>query len=409
MRSLSNKISKIGPGALIAAAFIGPGTVTVCSIAGNSFGYSLLWAILTSLIIAFILQEMSIRVGIISKKGLTELIKNETKNSYLKNILLVLIFTAIIIGNTAYEAGNISGAILGMESLTGNLAYNFRDFNINLLSLIIGSLAFLILFIGNYRLLEQILISIVVIMSFSFIISAIITKPDINKIIEGFIKLKTPQNSFLTILGLIGTTVVPYNIFLHSSLVKKKWNKPKDLKIAKIDLLIAIIMGGLISISIIITSASISSTSISNAADLALSLAPVYGSFSKFLISLGMISAGLTSAITAPLAASFVACGCFGWRADLKSLKFRSIWIIILIIGTIISSTGIKLILIIQFAQIANAILLPIIIFILYYVMNDKKIFGSYSNSFFQNLIGVFIFFLTVYLSIRTISSFIYF
>ena len=235
MRSLSNKISKIGPGALIAAAFIGPGTVTVCSIAGNSFGYSLLWAILTSLIIALILQEMSIRVGVISKKGLTELIKDETKNSYLRNILLVLIFTAIIIGNTAYEAGNISGAILGMESLTGNLSYNFRDFNINLLSLIIGALAFLILFIGNYRFLEQILISIVVIMSFSFIISAIITKPDINKIIEGFIKLKTPQNSFLTILGLIGTTVLPYNIFLHSSLVKKKWNKPKDLKIAKID------------------------------------------------------------------------------------------------------------------------------------------------------------------------------
>jgi len=407
MRSLSEKISKVGPGALIAAAFIGPGTVTVCSIAGNSFGYSLLWAIFTSLIIAFILQEMSIRVGIISKKGLTELIKDETKNSYLKNILLILIFIAIIIGNTAYEAGNISGAILGMESLIGTLSYNFNDFNINLLSIIIGSLAFLILFIGNYKLLEKVLISIVLIMSFSFVISAIITKPDINKIIEGFIKLKTPQNSFLTILGLIGTTVVPYNIFLHSSLVKKKWKKTKDLKIAKIDLLIAIIMGGLISISIIITSASISSTSISNAADLALSLEPVYGSFSKFLISLGMISAGLTSAITAPLAASFVACGCFGWKANLKSLKFRFIWIIILIIGTIISSTGIKLILIIQFAQIANAILLPVIIFILYYVMNDKKIFGYYSNSFFQNLIGLLIIVLTVFLSIKTISTLI--
>ena len=407
MKSLSEKISKVGPGALIAAAFIGPGTVTVCSIAGNSFGYSLLWAIFTSLIIAFILQEMSIRVGIISKKGLTELIKDETKNSYLKNILLILIFIAIIIGNTAYEAGNISGAILGMESLIGTLSYNFNDFSINLLSIIIGSLAFLILFIGNYKLLEKVLISIVLIMSFSFVISAIITKPDINKIIEGFIKLKTPQNSFLTILGLIGTTVVPYNIFLHSSLVKKKWKKTKDLKIAKIDLLIAIIMGGLISISIIITSASISSTSISNAADLALSLEPVYGSFSKFLISLGMISAGLTSAITAPLAASFVACGCFGWKANLKSLKFRFIWIIILIIGTIISSTGIKLILIIQFAQIANAILLPVIIFILYYVMNDKKIFGYYSNSFFQNLIGLLIIVLTVFLSIKTISTLI--
>ncbi|MBK77627.1 MAG: manganese transporter [Flavobacteriaceae bacterium] len=407
MRNLSDKISKIGPGALIAAAFIGPGTVTVCSIAGNSFGYSLLWAIFTSLIIAFILQEMSIRVGIITKKGLTELIKDETKNSYLKNTLLILIFTAIIIGNTAYEAGNISGAILGMESLTGTLSYNFRDFNINLLSLIIGSLAFLVLFIGNYKLLEKILISIVIIMSFSFVISAIITKPDINKVIEGFITLKTPENSFLTILGLIGTTVVPYNIFLHSSLVKKKWKNPKDLKIAKIDLLIAIIMGGLISISIIITSASISSISISSAADLALSLEPIYGSFSKFLISLGMISAGLTSAITAPLAASFVACGCFGWRTDLKSLKFRSIWIIILIIGTIISSTGIKLVLIIQFAQIANAVLLPVIIFILYYIMNNKKIFGSYSNSFFQNLIGFLIVFLTIFLSIKSISTLI--
>jgi len=404
-KNISINISKIGPGALIAAAFIGPGTVTVCSIAGNSFGYSLLWAIFISLIIALILQEMSIRVGIISKKGLTELIKDEIKNSYLKNILLVLIFTAIIIGNTAYEAGNISGAIIGMESLTGNLSYNFRNFNINLLSLIIGSFAFLILYIGNYKLLERILISIVVIMSFSFVISAIITKPEINKIIEGFIKLKTPQNSFLTILGLIGTTVVPYNIFLHSSLVKKKWKNSNDIKIAKIDLLIAIIMGGLISISIIITSASISRTAISNAADLALSLEPVYGSFSKFLMSLGMISAGLTSAITAPLAASFVACGCFGWDADLKSIKFRSIWFIILIIGTVISSTGVKLILIIQFAQITNAILLPVIIFILYYIMNDKKIFGSYSNSFFQNLIGFLILVLTIFLSIKTIYT----
>ena len=211
----------------------------------------------------------------------------------------------------------------------------------------------------------------------------------------------------MTILGLLGTTVVPYNIFLHSSLVKKKWNKKEDLKIARIDLLIAIILGGLISISIIITAASISLSSISNAADLALGLEPVYGSSSKFLMALGLISAGLTSAITAPLAASFVACGCFGWKPDLKSFKFRSIWIIILIIGTIISSAEIKLIIIIQFAQVANAILLPIIIFILYYIMNNNKIFGSYSNSTFQNLIGLLIIILTVFLSIRTLSTLI--
>ena len=407
MIKLIGKISKIGPGALIAAAFIGPGTVTVCSIAGNSFGYTLLWAIFLSLVIALILQEMSIRVGIISKKGLTELIRTEFKNSFFKKILIILIFTTIIVGNTAYEAGNIGGAILGLESLIGNFSYKFYDLNINLASPIIGSLAFIILYIGNYKFLERIFISIVIIMSFSFVISAIITKPELTKIIDGLFKFKTPQNSFLTIIGLLGTTVVPYNIFLHSSLVKEKWKKLDDLKIAKTDLLIAIIIGALISISIIITAASISLPSISSAADLALGIEPVYGSFSKFLMSLGLISAGLTSAITAPLAASFVACGCFGWKSDLKSFKFRSIWIIILFIGTIISSTGIKLIIIIQFAQVTNALLLPIIVFTLYYIMNNNKIFGSYSNSLFQNIIGFLIIILTVFLSIKTIYTLI--
>ena len=407
MIKLIGKISKIGPGALIAAAFIGPGTVTVCSIAGNSFGYTLLWAIFLSLVIALILQEMSIRVGIISKKGLTELIRTEFKNSFFKKILIILIFTTIIVGNTAYEAGNIGGAILGLESLIGNFSYKFYDLNINLASPIIGSLAFIILYIGNYKFLERIFISIVIIMSFSFVISAIITKPELTKIIDGLFKFKTPQNSFLTIIGLLGTTVVPYNIFLHSSLVKEKWKKLDDLKIAKTDLLIAIIIGALISISIIITAASISLPSISSAADLALGIEPVYGSFSKFLMSLGLISAGLTSAITAPLAASFVACGCFGWKSNLKSFKFRSIWIIILIIGTIISSTGIKLIIIIQFAQVTNALLLPIIVFTLYYIMNNNKIFGSYSNSLSQNIIGFLIIILTVFLSIKTIYTLI--
>ena len=407
MIKLIGKISKIGPGALIAAAFIGPGTVTVCSIAGNSFGYTLLWAIFLSLVIALILQEMSIRVGIISKKGLTELIRTEFKNSFFKKFLIILIFTTIIVGNTAYEAGNIGGAILGLESLIGNFSYKFYDLNINLASPIIGSLAFIILYIGNYKFLERIFISIVIIMSFSFVISAIITKPELTKIIDGLFKFKTPQNSFLTIIGLLGTTVVPYNIFLHSSLVKEKWKKLDDLKIAKIDLLIAIIIGALISISIIITAASISLPSISSAADLALGIEPVYGSFSKFLMSLGLISAGLTSAITAPLAAAFVACGCFGWKSNLKSFKFRSIWIIILIIGTIISSTGIKLIIIIQFAQVTNALLLPIIVFTLYYIMNNNKIFGSYSNSLFQNIIGFLIIILTVFLSLKTIYTLI--
>jgi len=400
-----NTISNMGPGALIAAAFIGPGTVTICSISGTNFGYTLLWVIFLSLIIVMILQEMSVRIGIISQKSLTELIKTELDNSFLKKLLIVLIFIAIIIGNTAYEAGNISGAILGFEAIIGTFSYNLNNININLISPFIGLLGFIILYKGSYKLLEKTLIFFVFLMSLSFIISAIITKPELNNIINGIIQLRAPNNSFLTILSLIGTTVVPYNIFLHSSLVKEKWKKKTDLTIAKIDLFIAVILGGIVSISIIITGANVSLLNISNAADLALGLEPLYGPASKYFMGIGLIAAGITSSITAPLAASFVACGCFGWKSDFKSRKFKFIWITILIIGTIISSTGIDLIIIIEFAQITNALLLPIIVIVLYYIMNNNKVFGSYTNSVYQNFIGFLIIVITIFLSIKTILT----
>ena len=112
-------INNIGPGPLLAAAFIGPGTVTLCSIAGLQFGYELLWALVLSIIATVILQEMSARIGIISKKNIAELIKEEITNSNLKKIVIFLILSAIVIGSAAYEAGNISGGVLGFETIFG--------------------------------------------------------------------------------------------------------------------------------------------------------------------------------------------------------------------------------------------------------------------------------------------------
>ena len=140
---------KLGPGVLVAAAFIGPGTITACTIAGVRFGYALLWAMLLSIIATIILQEMSARVGVITQKGLAEVIREELAVSWIRFLVLGIILGAIVIGNTAYEAGNISGATLGLQVLFG---FNYASFY----PWVIGFFAFLLLYFGSYKTLEKV-------------------------------------------------------------------------------------------------------------------------------------------------------------------------------------------------------------------------------------------------------------
>jgi Mn2+/Fe2+ NRAMP family transporter len=392
----------IGPGTLVAAAFIGPGTVTLCTLAGVNFGFNLLWAMLLSIAATVVLQEMAARLGVISQKGLSQVIKEEIKNPILKQFIIVLILVAIVIGNASYEAGNISGGILGFETVFGKFNYNFTTFSINLTSIFIGVLAFVLLYVGSYKSIEKVLICLVLLMSFSFVCTAIITKPDIIEILKGMLVPRFPKKSLLTIIGLVGTTIVPYNLFLHASLVKERWTKG-DLKLAKKDTIISIILGGFVSLAIIISAASISSKTILNVADLAKTLSPLYGEFAKYFLALGLFAAGITSAITAPLAAAYVAKGCLGFKGNLKSKKFRFVWIIILFIGVLFSSIGIKPIEIIKFAQIANGMLLPIIVGVLLWIMNRKNILGNFVNTKIQNGIGILIFGLVFFLGLKGI------
>ena len=396
-------INNIGPGPLIAAAFIGPGTVTLCSIAGLNFGFSLLWSLVLSIIATIVLQEMAARLGIVSQKSLSEVIKNEIKNPLTKNIIITLILLAIVIGNAAYEAGNISGGVLGLESVFGEKSLNILGLNINFYGILLGLIAFIVLFIGNYKVLEKSLIFLVIIMSVSFVITAVITKPDFLKLIEGLFIPKFPKGSILIIIGLIGTTVVPYNLFLHASLVKEKWNKVSDLKFARNDTIIAIVIGGIVSMCIVISSASLEIDSINNAADLAKGIEPLYGFSSKYILAVGLFSAGITSAITAPLAAAYVTTGCLGWPMKMKSVKFRTVWMFILIIGVISSSLGFKSIEIIKFAQVANGILLPVVAGLLIWIVNKKSVLGKFKNSKWQNLTGLMILIITIFLGLKSI------
>ena len=400
---MKNIFNNIGPATLIAAAFIGPGTVTLCSIAGVNFGYNLLWAMLLSIAATIILQEMAARLGIVTQKGLSEVLREEIKNPLIKSVSLILIISAIVIGNSAYEAGNISGGVLGLGTLIPNNTINIGNYTISYLNSLIGGVAFILLYIGNYKILERSLIVLVILMSLSFVLTAIITKPDILSIFKGIFIPKVPENSLLTIIGLVGTTVVPYNLFLHASLVKEKWHKKSDLALARKDTIIAVVVGGFVSMAIIISASASNLTSINNAIDLAKGLEPLYGGAAKYFLAIGLFAAGITSAITAPLAAAFVVKGIFNWNDGLKSKKFKAVWMFILFLGVLFSSLNIKPIEIIKFAQITNGMLLPIISGFLLWIMNKKNVLGKYSNNLTQNIFGFIILVLTIFLGVKSI------
>lgn len=389
---------KLGPGVLVAAAFIGPGTITACTIAGVGFGYALLWAMLLSIIATIILQEMSARVGVITQKGLAEVIREQLKVSWLRYFVMGIILGAIVIGNTAYEAGNISGATLGLQVLAG---MNYAP----LYPWIIGFVAFLLLYFGSYRTLEKVFISLVLMMSVSFVLTAILTKPDIKEILLGLFIPIVPKNSLFNIIALVGTTVVPYNLFLHASLVREKWNSSDDLVSVRRDTFLSIGLGGFISIAIIISAAAISSTEVKDALDLAKGLEPLYGQSAKYLMGIGLFAAGITSAITAPLAAAYVANSCFGWNAQATDRRFRIVWMVVLFIGVISLSFGIRPIVIIQFAQVANGLLLPIIGIILIWIVNKPSVLGDFKNSIWQNVSAIIIIILVIVLGARSIFS----
>lgn len=387
----------------MAAAFIGPGTVTTCTISGSSFGYTLLWALTLSIVATVILQEMSARLGLISKQGLAQSIRQEIKRPWIKWLAIFIVLSAIVIGNSAYEAGNISGGVLGLNTIFPDSTIQLAGTEINPFIPLIGLIAFVLLFIGNYKILERVLIGLVILMSLSFLITAILTQPNLLEVLKGMFVPKQPDGSLLMIVGLIGTTVVPYNLFLHASLVNERWKGgAEDLSKVKRDTYASIILGGVISIAIVICAASIGNNDVKNGADLAKALEPTFGASANYLLGIGLFAAGITSAITAPMAAAYVAKDCFNWTGTLKSWNFRVVWIVILLIGVFVSMTGFKPIEVIQFAQIANGLLLPIIAIFLLWIVNKSSVMGEFVNSRLQNALGLIILAITIVLCVKT-------
>jgi manganese transport protein len=394
----------LGPGPLVAAAFIGPGTVTVCTMAGVNFGYELLWALGLSIIATIVLQEMAARIGLVTQIGLAAVISKTLKKGILRYFSLFLILMAIVLGNAAYEAGNITGGAMGADLLVNLPVLTLGQLELNLLNLSIGLIALGLLMSGSYSKITGFLTILVILMSLAFLGSAIWVRPSFISIFGGFIP-KVDSTNILTIVALIGTTVVPYNLFLHSSLVAKRWSSLEDLKYVRVDTIVAVVLGGFVSMAIIITAASGGAMEVNNAADLAIGLEPIMGVAAKYFIAFGLFAAGITSAITAPLAGSLVVVDCFGWSNDIRKMPMRISIICILGLGLLFSSFGIKPVQLITFAQLANGILLPLLSAYILWLVNKKSVMLGNVNSMFLNFIGGVIWLITLALGMMSIGK----
>ena len=387
---------RFGPGMLVAAAFIGPGTVTTASIAGANFGFVLMWALLLSIIVTFVLQEMSSRLGIVSGLGLSEALRSSINNHFLKAFLMILIVSALGIGNAAFEVGNITGAAIGLSQIS--------NLSISSSVLIVGILVLTLLGTRIFKMLEQILTVLVVIMSLLFLLTMITIEIDYSKLLRGLFIPTVTASSLLTIMALIGTTVVPYNLFLHADASKRKWKDQEvtqALNNSRADTAISIGLGGLITLAIMSTSAVAffgSSMEISSE-NLARQLEPILGSYSSYIFNFGLFVAGITSAVTAPLAASIAVTEALGWKNDPSSFRFKLVWIIILLIGVLFAYFGTKPLQAILFAQATNALLLPFLALFLFYVVNNSRLMGSHKNTITINMIALIIIMAVVLLS----------
>ncbi|MEO1618441.1 MAG: Nramp family divalent metal transporter [Planctomycetota bacterium] len=351
---------RFGPGWLVTAAFIGPGTVVTASKAGALFGCDLLWAILFACFGAIVLQSLVARVGISTQGGLGEAIRQSLARSIWLRPAIVLVIAAIGIGNTAYQTGNLTGAVTGISFIAGG------DPAIWLV--LLAAAACTLVCIGRYQWLHRILVALVIVLSLAFLSTASLSMPSLGRMMGGLFVPRVPDGSLSLVLGLIGTTIVPYNLFLHASGAARTWAgaDPKEAILqSDRDTLLSVSLGGLVTIAICLTASAAffdTQTRWESIGDSAKQLSPTLGPLSSVAFGIGLFAAGLTSSITAPVATAYAICGCLNWNATLESRAFRGIALAVILIGTAIAvSLGKSPASVILFAQVSNGLLLPII------------------------------------------------
>lgn len=390
---------------IISAAFIGPGTVTTATKAGADFQFQLLWALVFATIACLVLQEASARAAIYSKMNLGQAIKFHFQGSRGQIPVLVLIVGAIILGCTAYEAGNILGAAEGLALIFPGLG---KRLIITTIALVVG----VALSLKSLRSTANFMGIFVFIMGITFITTAFLADPPVGELAHGLFVPSFPEvpEAGLLVLGLVGTTVVPYDLFLGSNVVQKD-TTVRDMRVG---IGVSVILGGIISMAILIVGTQMTRGLTPEVVEnmdfsyllLTQTLAKQIGQWAGYIFGFGMFAAGFTSAITSSLVSTLTARSIFGKKKSdgtpENENSFQWIAYMVLSVGVVLGFLQVKPVPAIVAAQAFNGLILPFICVFLFTVINNAKVMGiEHLNGKFSNVMMIIVTWVTLILGIK--------
>lgn len=351
---------------VIAAAFIGPGTVTTAASAGAGYGFALLWALAFSTFACVVLQEAAGRLTLLSGRNLGEALAHRFRSGWGRAAVMVLVLGAVLLGCAAYEAGNILGGVAGALLVIDQPRW--------VLTCVSGAVAALLLWFNAPRRVAQILGLVVAVMGVAFLGMAIALRPPLGAVARGLLVPTLPAGAGVLALGLVGTTVVPYNLFLGSGLARDQ-----ELREFRFGLAVAVGLGGLISMGVLVVGTTVSLPLSFD--QLAASLDSGLAGWAPVLFALGLFAAGLSSAITAPLAAAITASSLFSSDASTgpwsrTGSRYRLVWIGVLAAGVGFGLSGVQPVPAIVLAQAFNGVVLPAVACFLLLAANDRRLMG---------------------------------
>jgi Mn2+/Fe2+ NRAMP family transporter len=382
----SGKLSSVILWSVISAAFIGPGTITMAITAGSLFQIQLLWAVLFATIACIFLQEVSARITIASglNFGQTLIRKYGRSSRWIKWMIAM----PVLLGCAAYEAGNILGAVSGISLLAPGDGKWF--------TIAITIFAGIILWKGGSKILSLLMTGLVGIMGIAFLTLAVQTNFSFLEIAKAAVVPTIPKEGEWLTLALIGTTIVPYSIFIGSAI-----SKGNTVPLMRIGLSISVIIGGLITAWIMIAGSL--TGSFSSFGELAINLNSKIGMVGNWALGLGLFAAGLSSAITSPYAASLIASTVLG--AENKR-TVRAVWMLVLLTGFLFGISGIKPIPVILSVQALNGFVLPLLTYFLILIVNDATIIAAtYRHAILFDCILVCIFGVTLLIGLNNVDK----
>jgi Mn2+/Fe2+ NRAMP family transporter len=377
-------LSILGPGIITGSVDNDAGGITAYSVAGATYGYKLLWSLIPCFIVLLVVQEMNARMGIVTGKGLADLIRENFGVRVTFFIFIGLIIADI--GNTATEFAGIAGSM----QVFGVSKY---------VSVPLAAVAVWILVVkGSYKTTEKLFL-VFSLFLLSYIASAFLAKPDWHEIGSALIHptVETNFDYISTVIGIIGTTIAPWMQFYMQSAVIEKGLKLEDFKYEIWDVVVGSVITVVVAFFIIVACGATlnkNGIQIEEAKDAALALQPLAGAFASQIFAFGLFIASIFSATILPLATAFYICEAFGFEAGIdKKLKeapeFFTLFTIIVIVGiAIILIPGAPLIQITLGSQVINGVLLPVVLICMMLMVNNKELMGEYVNNKIKNAIG---------------------